>query len=688
MLLFLIIAAGASSAVIAGIWFAATRIDDPAAPRVLTLAAAIALTAINGLTLWGWLKVDERGVRLIEQLARLMQTVTHSGTSAQAIEDAGTRGDLGALGPAAGEMVAALKASRADLASAQEAASAKANEQKSRLEAVLRELDQSILICTRAHRVVLCNPRAVQVLSPLGEVGLGRSLSGLLSTHTIDHALDRLDRSGTGSATAACASTDGSRIFRVRLSLLPHADREPAPDIRYMATLSDITDDLAGDSKRNEALNRFLTDTADLAFDLVKSLDSSAKANSTAAGVIRSEQGSSPADTAHELATKIANFQAGRDLEQIMVWPTDEIDTRLLFEAITKQPGCADLTISPGSERIRCDCHAMSCLWRELIQRVRESPRRRDFVLTAIAGPDRMQIELTWDEEPLLPGESAAWLAAPLADVPAHQSGHDVLFNHQTGLHADQTPDGRSRLSMPLPCVIPPANPLAPSVLAARPEFYDFDVQDRPVDENLEDLPLNMLTLVAFDTETTGLSPSGGDQIVQIAGVRIVNGRVLLGERFDTLVNPQRKVPASSTAIHGLTDEMLRDAPTIGEVLKRFHAYAGDAVLLAHNAAFDMAFLRLPPQQTRFDNPVLDTVLLSAFVHDHTGKHTLDDLAERFEIPIDAALRHTAIGDAVATAQVFVKLLPLLEARGVRTLGQAMAVSGDMRSIRKAQARY
>src|SRR5690606_37567672 len=105
----------------------------------------------------------------------------------------------------------------------------------------------------------------------------------------------------------------------------------------------------------------------------------------------------------------------------------------------------------------------------------------------------------------------------------------------------------------------------------ARPVFYDFDLFGRtPPAAALEERPLGELAYTVFDTETTGLDPSAGDEIIAIGAVRIVNGRVAPGETFDCLLDPGRAVDARSARIHGLTDAMLRGQPSIASTLPRF----------------------------------------------------------------------------------------------------------------------
>jgi DNA polymerase-3 subunit epsilon len=210
---------------------------------------------------------------------------------------------------------------------------------------------------------------------------------------------------------------------------------------------------------------------------------------------------------------------------------------------------------------------------------------------------------------------------------------------------------------------------------AGRPEYYDFDLfkyEDNSVDL---DRKLSELTYTVFDTETTGLQPSAGDEIIQIGAARIVNNRLLRQEVFDQLVDPERPLKPESIPIHGITEDMVRGKPNIDLVLPAFHEFCADTVLIAHNAAFDMRFLQLKEQRTgvRFAQPVLDTLLLSAVVHPNQESHKLDDILDRLGIEIES--RHNALEDALATAEVFLRMVPLLEKMDIVTVRQALEAS-------------
>ena len=360
-------------------------------------------------------------------------------------------------------------------------------------------------------------------------------------------------------------------------------------------------------------------------------------------------------------------------------WPMSPVAVSHVFDGV-RAHSSADVRITRSEAMLACDGFAVTTLLALLSRHLTEDGTRDALTLSAEMEAGETRLILGWQGEAVTDGQLTGWLRAPLSEAYGAYSGRDALAAHQTDLWPE-TNAGGHRIVLPLASAAPA---LAPG--DARPEFYDFNLPDAP-GTDLAETPLSDLSFVVFDTETTGLSPRGGDEIVQIAGLRIVNGRILRGETFDTLVNPGRAIPPASTRVHHITDAMVEGAPTIAEAGQRFHDFCQGAVLVAHNAPFDLAFLRLKEQVIgrRFDNPVLCTVLMSAGLFDHSGQHTLDALCDRFGVHIPPEARHTAMGDTVATAEVFVRMLDLLQAKGVTTLGGAITEEGRMTRIRKAQ---
>jgi DNA polymerase-3 subunit epsilon len=224
------------------------------------------------------------------------------------------------------------------------------------------------------------------------------------------------------------------------------------------------------------------------------------------------------------------------------------------------------------------------------------------------------------------------------------------------------------------------------------PALYDFALeqfQPEPAAwSEWEGVPLERLTCTVFDTETTGFAPGEGDEIVSIGAVRIVGGRLLRAETFERLVDPGRSIPRTATAVHGITRDLVRGAPTLDEVWPAFAAFAADSVLVGHNVAFDMAFLAATQRRTGtvLSAPLLDTLLIDGVLHPDHDSHTLEAMAER--LGVNLVGRHTALGDALLTGEIFLQQVPLLVRRGVRTLGELRAVAAATAQARTSARLY
>lgn len=204
-----------------------------------------------------------------------------------------------------------------------------------------------------------------------------------------------------------------------------------------------------------------------------------------------------------------------------------------------------------------------------------------------------------------------------------------------------------------------------------------LDLHDTPpvVAPASDDTLLAELPVVVLDTETTGLD-AGRDAIVSVGAVLCHGRRLYRASVLDRLVDPGRAIPARATAVHGIDQAMVAGQPTIGQVLPELREMVSGRVVIGHQIGFDLALLHHAARRAGQDwppPPRLDILLLSAALAPDEIGHEIDDQAARVGINISG--RHTALGDALVTAELWLRLIPQLERAGVRTLGEARAFS-------------
>jgi DNA polymerase-3 subunit alpha (Gram-positive type) len=174
-------------------------------------------------------------------------------------------------------------------------------------------------------------------------------------------------------------------------------------------------------------------------------------------------------------------------------------------------------------------------------------------------------------------------------------------------------------------------------------------------------------TYVVFDLETTGFYP-GTDKITEIGAVKVKNRTII--ERYSSFVNPQRGIPLKVQQLTGITPEMVQDAPFIEEVLKEFLAFVGDEILVAHNADFDLSFIKYFANKQNIEvlNTSVDTLELARTLFPDLKNHKLNTLASEFNIQLVG--HHRAVNDAEATAGIFVYLTNHLDNINIHNLEQ------------------
>ena len=199
-----------------------------------------------------------------------------------------------------------------------------------------------------------------------------------------------------------------------------------------------------------------------------------------------------------------------------------------------------------------------------------------------------------------------------------------------------------------------------------------------PRGQNLDD------TYVVFDIETTGLSKEK-EMITEIGAVKVADGKII--ERFSTFVNPQRPISAEITKLTGITDDMVKDAPTIENVLPEFLKFCEDTVLVAHNASFDTGFIRIAAERAglgELHHTVVDTLELARALLPELNKHKLDIVCEHLGVTLNG--HHRAVNDAEATAEVFIKFLDMLAEKKIFTLDEINVLASRTVNYKKLRA--
>ncbi|MFR4565243.1 PolC-type DNA polymerase III, partial [Anaerotignum sp.] len=199
-----------------------------------------------------------------------------------------------------------------------------------------------------------------------------------------------------------------------------------------------------------------------------------------------------------------------------------------------------------------------------------------------------------------------------------------------------------------------------------------------PRGQNLDD------TYVVFDIETTGLSKEK-EMITEIGAVKVADGKII--DRFSIFVNPQRPISAEITKLTGITDDMVKDAPTIENVLPEFLKFCEDTVLVAHNASFDTGFIRIAAERAglgELHHTIVDTLELARALLPELNKHKLDIVCEHLGVTLNG--HHRAVNDAEATAEVFIKFLDMLAEKKIFTLDEINVLASRTVNYKKLRA--
>jgi DNA polymerase-3 subunit epsilon len=583
-----------------------------------------------------------------------------------------------------GEVPAAVQALAAAVASCTLATAAAVAERsrdlesrRERLEAILLSLEEGILVCDERARVVFYNPAARRAFHDNPALGIGRSLRLLCAPAPVEAALQILRRrrlrepgegDREGDVSFVCTAVNGI-VLSCRLRLLPEL---PGLSWSFLFVCEDISGEAAERGRSEELLRAAVKAMRAPLTGLGLSAESlEMLPDLDAAGRAALER-----TIAEDTRRVVAQFEiVAREVDGLASprYVIRDVSVEDIVASVAQRLAEKGLRLTMIGDPlwVRADVQALLFLLEFFALGIRRCCGVEALEVETLLGDRQVYCNFCWQGRVVTQAEIQGWMCSLAEPLGAHTVA-EVLerLGSEVWSQPHETP-GFATLRFPLPS--PAGQWAAPQpALPSRPVYVDVSgpLVEVPAAE-WGRLALEHAHFVVFDTETTGLAPLAGDEIVSLAGVKIVERGIVLGETFDRIVDPGRPIPESSTRFHGITDETVRGRPRIEQALREFHAFVGDAVLVGHNGAFDLRFIRLKEQGAgvHFKGPVLDTLALSRFLHDHTPAHSLDAVARR--VGVEIRDRHTALGDALITAQVLLKFLYLLQERGVTTLGGA-----------------
>lgn len=579
-------------------------------------------------------------------------------------------------------------------------AQATLDEERTRLAALMSELPHGVIVCNTDGQVLLYNQQAQELFKngpqssvtgnrgQQGLLGLGRSIFSILDRDPIVHGLEMLHKCHESGRTKlvnhSMMTLHSGLCLRVDMAPFFIEQEEKRIISGIVLTLEDMTHQIEADSRRDTLIQSLIIDQQK---DLEEIRDSITN--------ILGQPKLDPQElynyrqkidqASHSLQDKVNDARANYALHLHALSKTENVMADNLLDVISKNIterfSIKVSALAPHGIWLQLDSYSMVQAISHLAGLLQSQAQTSEILMT-LTNTDQQEAELAiaWPEASASMELINTWQTTPLiADAKGNLLDFKDTIKNLSGRITPLVDEKNACTGVLI--IFPPIDQdrrlAMQNVVEHRPVSYEFDLFNRGDWQALGQTPLSKLTFVVFDTETTGLNPSQGDEIIQLGAIRIVNGQLLYHEVIDQLVDPKRFVPPESVAIHGIEPALLKGQPTIDQVLPHFHKFVENSVLVAHNAAFDMRFLELQEKKTGlvFTNPVIDTLLLSSVVHPNQDSHSLEGLAERLNVTIVG--RHTALGDAIVTGEVLLKLIPLLEAQEIYTLADALAASAE-----------
>jgi len=560
------------------------------------------------------------------------------------------------------------------------------------LEIVLMELSGAVVVCDRHARVLLHSAAAKRVFAGVPEFAPGCSLYQVCARASLEQTLRLVSQYAAGKTGVAgseaetalvCAAADGSRLLHCRISAIsaPHA-RDPY----FLCTFEDVTRWITQEEKQGQRLKTLLMSMRSSLGNLVAAAETlhdhpemAPEARHSFEEVVFRES--------TEIQGRFASLAQEVGGMQGMRCPVADVSSADLIECLAQRlrnEAAARVTMTGVPLWLRADAHALLAVLDRLARFVLRERSGGAIEMEALLGDRRVYLDMVWSGDPLPQPLIDAVLEEPLPGAAAGVTCGDVLRWHDSEVWSQKhRRAGLSLLRLPLPDSPRQWEMSAPPAQTVRPLYGFLPLRQGP--EGLGDRRLDSLSFVVFDTESTAWATGGGNEILALAAVRVGDGRILSGERFEQVIRPGSAIPEETLSLLALSGDALQQAPTPQEMMQPFRSFVGDAVLVGHNAVCDMEWLRHTAEAAggHLDNPLLDTLLLALVMAEDRTDFTLEGIGRDIGVSVNSG--HTPMEGCYATAQVLLRLLELLAERGIVTLGQAVAAADQAAGRKHAQ---
>ena len=544
------------------------------------------------------------------------------------------------------------------------------------LAAIMSELPQGVIICNSNGRILLFNSIAKKLLTaeikeqrPEYFLGLGRSIFHLIDKGLIAQAIDQIQEHIANDhinvSSTFISPTADHRLINIETIPVLDTDRNMTG---FILTLDDVTKQV---NQYDLIVDKIDHEKKELAFHI-----------SRVRNWFPKNEWKDFNHTFEQIAFRydnIADILIEAIIKPMPLSPVPIADLMYSIQRSVHHNWGISLNLSGQEQehRILTDFYSFSSAIEFLISKISLKTGVHEIALSVKRNGNLIAFSIYWNTTPIPEDELESLLKQKINALPSlhyilmqNKIEHEMISDEQ-GQCFQINIVARAKINVPLV-----QRHRSPVITGSRPEFYDFNLfKTDEADLDLLDSSLKQLTYTVFDTETTGLNPDGGDEIISIAAVRVVNGRIVYQDIFEELVDPKRDIPMESYNIHGISYEMVSGKDDIQTILPLFQQYVSDTILVGHNIAFDMKMLKVKERTTNiiFSNPVLDTLLLSAILHPVHEQHDMESIAKRLGVNIIG--RHTALGDAIATAEIFLKIIEILNSNGILTLKDAIKAS-------------